>query len=113
MVSYTFHEHDWKQFRTKLPGWQEAYMDRLNREYIELLSGDSSPSKKFWELEKRIRNDKRSVGVQAEMRRSMMENNIISLLNCGAISLDDLDGFSDDFQERIKYLYSSLKKYYD
>ena len=110
MVSYTFHEHDWKQFRAKLPGWQEAYMDRLNREYIELLSSGSSPSEKFWELEKRIRNDKHSVGVQAEMRRSMMENNIISLLNCGAISLDDLDGFSDDFQERIKYLLSTREK---
>ena len=85
-------------------------MDRLNREYIELLSSDSSPSEKFWELEKRIRNDKRSVGVQAEIRRSMMENNIISLLNCGAISFDDLDGFSDDFQERIKYLFSTREK---
>jgi len=107
MVYYTFSEHDWKQFRAKLPGWQATYMDRLNREYIEILNSDNRPSEKFWELEKRLRTDKHSIGVQAEMRRSKMETNIISLLNCGAITLDDLDGFSDEFQERMKYLYSS------
>lgn len=64
-------EKDWRLFRQKLPGWQEAYMDRLNREYVALLTGEEKASDKFWELEKRIRNDKRSVGVVAEMRRSI------------------------------------------
>ena len=27
---------DWKLFRERIGVWQEAYMDRLNREYIEL-----------------------------------------------------------------------------
>ena len=31
-------EKDWKLFRSRIGLWQEAYMDRLNREYIELLS---------------------------------------------------------------------------
>lgn len=34
-----FPKSDWKLFRTKLPDWQEAYMDKLNQEYIQLLSG--------------------------------------------------------------------------
>ena len=29
---------DWKLFREKLPDWQENYMDKLNKQYIELLS---------------------------------------------------------------------------
>ena len=31
---------DWKLFRERISGWQEAYMERLTREYIELLSSD-------------------------------------------------------------------------
>lgn len=46
-------KHDWKLFREKLPGWQENYMDRLNKEYIALLSAeDKKASEKFWKLEK-------------------------------------------------------------
>lgn len=33
-----FTEKDWKLFRNKISDWQEAYMDKLNKEYIELLS---------------------------------------------------------------------------
>lgn len=43
-----FSEKDWKLFRSKLSDWQEAYMDRLNREYIKLLSGKGNASDKFW-----------------------------------------------------------------
>ena len=31
-----FSEKDWKIFRSKIAGWQEAYMDKLNKEYIEI-----------------------------------------------------------------------------
>ena len=51
-------EADWRLFRSRLPIWQEAYMERLNREYIALLSGTGSASEKFWELERRMREDK-------------------------------------------------------
>ena len=50
-------EADWRLFRSRLPIWQEAYMERLNREYIALLSGTGSASEKFWELERRMRGD--------------------------------------------------------
>lgn len=35
-------KRDWHLFRNKLAGWQEAYIGRLNKEYIELLRGDGS-----------------------------------------------------------------------
>lgn len=38
---------DWKLFRTKIANWQENYMDKLNKEYIKLLSGDEAASEKF------------------------------------------------------------------
>ncbi len=67
MFGYEFIEKDWKLFRSKIAIWQESYMEKLNQEYIELLSADSHASKKFWQLEKRIKNDKKHAGVQAEI----------------------------------------------
>ena len=57
---------DWKLFRERISEWQEAYMERLAREYIALLSSEEPASKKFWDLEKRIREDKRMPGVLLE-----------------------------------------------
>ena len=51
-------ESDWKLFKTRLPIWREAYMSRLIQEYIALLSGEGAASGKFWELDKRMREDK-------------------------------------------------------
>ena len=65
-----FSEKDWKIFRSKIAGWQEAYMDKLNKEYMEILGGNGTPSEKFWKLEKRIKEDKKDCGVQCDMRRS-------------------------------------------
>lgn len=76
-------------------------MDKLNNEYIEILSGDGNPSDKFWTLEKRIKEDKKDCGVQCEMSRSNQFDIIMSLLNEGAITLEDLDDFSDDLKDTI------------
>jgi len=102
---YEVKENDWKLFRERLPGWQEAYMERLIHSYIELLSGDGKASDKFRELEKEIRSDRQKTGVSARMSRSMMVTNILSLLNEGAITPDDLHGFSDDLTERIRFVF--------
>ena len=97
-------EHDWKMFRKKIPDWQEAYMEQLVKEYIMLLQSDKVASSKFWELEKRIKQDKKSLGVTIDMRRSTAINNLISLVLDEVISLDDLEEFSDDLKEIVKYM---------
>ncbi len=100
-----FPKSDWKLFRAKLPDWQEAYMDKLNQEYIRLLSEDGSPSEKFWKLDKRIKADKRSPGVQLQMSRSDLFFNLLALLNDGVIGLDDLKDFSEDLRETVQTFY--------
>ena len=40
-------KEDWNLFRSKVPGWQEAYMERLNKEYIQILSSEGKASDKF------------------------------------------------------------------
>lgn len=98
-----FTKKDWLLFRNKIAGWQENYMDKLNKEYIELLSEDANPSEKFWRLNKRIKEDRKKVGVQLEMSRSKLIYNIISLINDGAISFEDLEEFSDELKETIDH----------
>lgn len=92
---------DWTLFKNKIADWQESYMNRLNKEYIELLSEDANPSDKFWRLDKRIKEDKKKTGVQLEMSRSNLIYNIISLINEGAINCEDLEEFSDDLKETV------------
>ena len=101
MQEQRFTEKDWKLFRSKIADWQEAYMNGLNREYIAILSEDANPSDKFWKLDKRIKEDKKKAGVQLRMSRSNLIYNIISLLNEGAISFEDLEDFSDGLKETV------------
>lgn len=103
MQEQGFTKKDWLLFRNKFAGWQENYMDKLNKEYIELLSEDANPSEKFWRLNKRIKEDRKKAGVQLEMSRSKLIYNIISLINEGAISFEDLEEFSDELKETIDY----------
>lgn len=98
-----FSEKDWKLFRNKISEWQEAYMEKLNKEYVALLSGEGNASDKFWKLEKRIREDKKDCGVQCEMSRSNQFYIMLSLLNEGAITFDDLEDFSDDLKDTRKH----------
>lgn len=97
-----FTKKDWKLFRAKLPGWQEAYMDKLNCEYIALLSEKNAPSEKFWRLDERIKMDKKSPGVKLQMTRTNLIYNIISLINDGVIGVDDLKDFSDNLKEAMR-----------
>ena len=99
MSEYGFTKKDWALFREKVADWQEAYMDKLNKEYIDLLNGDGRPSEKFWALEERIRNDKKDTCVQLRMSRSNCIYNIVSLLNEGAITMEDLEEFSDELKD--------------
>ena len=94
-------EKDWQLFRKKVPIWQDAYIDKLNQEYIEILNSSNSPADTFWELEKRINTDKRKTGLVCDMRRSKMVENIISFITDGVIGIDDLSEYDDDLKVEL------------
>ena len=111
---YQVIEKDWKLFRKLLPGWQEAYMERLTMEYIELLSSDRQASDKFWELDKRIKQDKRCTGVLArDVKRSNMFQLIINLIYEEDISEDDLNEFSEDLRDAVNTRLEIDRRYYE
>ena len=96
-------EKDWKLFKKKLGGWQEAYMDKLIEEYKDILNSDVSSSDKYWALRKKIYEDYKSPGVLArDVSRSNMFIILLGLLRDEAITMDDLDEFSDELKEDIE-----------
>lgn len=107
MIDMEVSKHDWKLFREKIGAWQESYMEKLNKEYIELLAGSGAPSQKFWSLEKRIRNDKRHKGVLITLSKRSMPFDIVSLIMDGAIDFGDIEDFSDDLKETVRFLIES------
>ena len=103
MRAMDVNEKDWKLFRKNLPDWQENYMKKLIKEYIEFLSGDGLASDKFWELEKKIKKDKKNPGVLLQdVRRSNFHMHLASLVRCEVISMDDLEEFSDETKEIVE-----------
>lgn len=96
---------DWKLFRERLPDWQEHYMEKLEQEYIALLSNTQErPSSRFWALDRRIREDKRSPGVRLELRKQTMIYDIVHMLADDVISMDDLKDFSEEVQETVLHI---------
>lgn len=78
-------------------------MEGLVKEYVNFLIDDTKPaSDKFWELEKRIREDKRHPGVIMEMSKSEVIWDIVRLIRLQVITYDDLSGFSEELQQEVK-----------
>ena len=105
-------EKDWKLFRKKLGSWQEAYMDKLIEEYKDILNSDTSSSDKYWSLRKKIYEDYKSPGVLArDVSRSNMLWILLGLLRDEAITMDDLDEFSDELKEDIEQFIKQEKTF--
>lgn len=100
---------DWKLYRERLPDWQERYMEGLVEEYIDMLSSDEKyASDKFWELEERIKKDKKHPGVLMEVTKADALTDIIRLINLGVITCDDLADFSGELKQNVELLLERL-----
>ena len=96
-------KNDWELFQEKLSGWQGKYMEGLVKGYANFLNDDKKPaSEKFWELEKRIKEDKRHPGVIMEVNKSEVIWDIVRLIRLKVITYDDLSDFSDELQNEVK-----------
>ena len=82
-----------------------AGIERLIKGYVDYLSGDELASTKFWEMEKRIKRDKKTPGVYIEFNKGNMMFDLIRLMKDGVITFDDLAEFSDELRENVKLLH--------
>lgn len=93
---------DWKLFQERVSQWQEAYMERLLCEYVKLLTAEGNASDHFWELEERIKKDRKHPGVLLQLRKSEAIWDIAIFIKKNVITMKDLEGFSDDLIESVK-----------
>ena len=61
------------------------------KEYIDMLNGNGNASDKFWEVEERIKKDKKHPGVMIELSKGNMIFDIVALINSGVITTADLE----------------------
>ena len=81
-------------------------MEGRVKEYANFLNNDKKPaSEKFWELEKRIKEDKRHLGVIMEMSKSEAIWDIVRLIRLKVITYDNLSDFSDELQQEVKRIF--------
>lgn len=106
MPAIEIKKSDWKLFRELLPGWQEKYMEQLVKEYADYLQSDVPASTKFWEMEKRIKEDKRRPGVLLSLEKKNVDFVLMRLMKDGAIEEKDLEGFSQELIDRVIELYN-------
>ena len=97
---------DWKLYRERVSDWQEHYMERLTKEYIKLLSAPGNASDHFWELEERIKKDKKHPGVMIELRKSDALWDIAMFVSKKVITMNNLEGFSEDLIDAVKLILS-------
>ena len=107
MQRIEINESDWKLYRSRIADWQEAFMEKLLNEYMTIINDKKLPSERYWDLHDKIKEDSTKTGVIARNARSSMIHNILNLLQEGAITYEDLDGFSDELIERVKFLYEN------
>ena len=78
-------------------------MEGLVKTYADFLNYDKKPaSDKFWELEKRIKEDKRHPRVIPEMSKSEVLWDIVRLIRLKVITYDDLSEFSGELRREVK-----------
>lgn len=106
MPAIEIKKSDWKLFRERLPGWQEKYMEQLVKEYADYLQSDVPASTKFWEMEKRIKEDKHRPGVLLSLEKKNVDFDLMRLMKDGAIEEKDLEGFSQELIDRVIELYN-------
>lgn len=99
---YEITNSDWKKYREK--NWHLAR--KLYGEIVKGICWFSENGwagvKRFWELEKRIKQDKKCPGVLiTDMRKSSAIYDIAALVREEIISIKELDDFSDDLQEAV------------
>lgn len=76
-----------------------------DQEYIALLSDeDKIASNRFWELDSKIKTDRRHPGVILNVRKSEAIYDIVRLIRLGVITYDDLADFSEDLQQAVKLI---------
>ena len=79
-------------------------MERLLKEYVKMLQSKKPASKKFWDLDERIKADKKNPGVQMQLDKGEAIYDIVKMINLGIINQEELADFSDSLKADVQEL---------
>ena len=82
-------------------------MQRLIEGYIKMLQGPGNASSKFWQLERKLKSDRLNPGVSLVLDKQEVINDIVTMVKIGVITIDDLEGFSEELIREAKRLTTS------
>ena len=99
---YEVKEKDWKVYKELMPIWQDRYIKKVNREYITILINDKPAIENYWDLRRKIKEDKGHLLIQFDLRRSTMFNTIYSLYSENIIHNEELLKFSEELLNCIE-----------
>lgn len=96
-------DSDWKKFRARLEQWRERYLaSRIPRVIATLQAEGKSPTERFWDAEKQIADDARTLQrCQDDIRRSTMTMRLLEMRAAGMITRADLADFSPAAQATV------------
>lgn len=97
---------DWKLFRERVGSWQEHYMEKLLKQYIDIIGAPGKAYERFWELERIIMEDRKHPGVILDLRKSDAICDIVALIKQKVITMEELDGFSEGLVDAVKQMVS-------
>ena len=103
-------KEDQNLFRERLPRWQENYTRQLLKDYVAFLDSDGVALDKFWTLEKMIKKDKNTPGVQMRLSDKNLDDDLVKLIASRVIKVDDLNGFSNELKETVTWRIEQLSK---
>lgn len=100
-------ESDWKHLREITPECRERYLARVNSRFTALLSDESAgtATERFWQMGEEL--EKESFALRDcldDHRRSTAVRKAAGMFSYGLLEESDLEGFTDEFAERIRNL---------
>lgn len=104
-------ESDWKRFRSMLENLRETYLEKKNKEIMaKLTDSNQSPTEQFWAAHELINDEADTLRRLLDgNKRSNMFPHMLGMYHCGMITDEDLNGFSDELQQRIRSIASEIQ----
>ncbi len=96
-------ESDWKRFRKIAPELRERYLEKKNKELLQILiDSGKTPTEQFWDTFEEMKKEKRILEECLDGHsRSNQFFFMVSMCNYGMMKEEDLDGFSEELKSSL------------
>jgi len=100
-------KQDWKIFQDSLPNFRERYLTERNKTFIAMLNDDKrTATEQYWDTYDAMKKEGKILRDCLDgISKSGMDIHILLMLRHGLMKEDDLNAFSDDFQDWVQHIW--------